>query len=153
MRTGNSHSDHRDRTLPPAAGWSKIIGLAILAAGIWSGGIWSEGTWLEGILAGSPALAQTGDRDSYLDPLAYTRLDPKADTVTITMVDHAAGQERTLLGRRLLLGSREVYLPSSSVAAVFQAVRFWQGQTSRLDLKIGQQQFGATAGSRPGRVL
>ena len=60
MRTGNSHSDHRDRTLPPAAGWSKIIGLAILAAGIWSGGIWSEGTWLEGILAGSPALAQTG---------------------------------------------------------------------------------------------
>lgn len=143
MGTAQSHSDRRDRTLPSSAGRRRISVCVVLAGGILSMGILSMGT-----LAGSPAAAQSGNADSYLDPLAYTRLDSKGDRVTIALVDHINGQERSLDGRRLLRGSREVYLPSSSVAAIFQAVRFWQGQTSRLDLKIGQLQFGATAGSR-----
>jgi len=115
--------------------------------------------WLLALLSLSvaPVLAQDQPRDavsanvaadSYLDPLAFTRINPAAEPVSLTVEFAATGETRVVAGRYLLTGSQEMYLRSATVATILKAGRFWQGALRRLDLKIGSRTFGLTGGSR-----
>jgi N-acetylmuramoyl-L-alanine amidase len=82
------------------------------------------------------------------DPLAWRRLDPDAADITLTVTDRTSGQTRRIMGRQLLQGSREVYLRSAVVAEMLQASRLWQAVSRRLTLRVGEQDYRFTDGSR-----
>lgn len=95
------------------------------------------------------AFAQSGAaQDTYLDPLAYTRINPTAEAVPWTVRNQATGETRRAMGRYLLVDSSELYVRSASLAAVLKAGRFWDGKLRQLDLKVGGNNMRVTAGSR-----
>jgi len=98
---------------------------------------------------GARVAAQTdGGQDTYLDPLAYTRLNPAAEAVPWTIHHQATGETRQAMGRYLLTDSSEFYVRSASLATVLKAGRFWEGRLRQLDLKVSDKSFRVTAGSR-----
>jgi len=105
---------------------------------------------LPGIAAGQGDLTQGGDYqgDTFLDPLAYTRVNAAAEAVPLTIRYQATGETRRAMGRQLLTDSSEMYLRSASLAIILKAGRYWQGELRHLDLKVGAQTFRVTAGSR-----
>lgn len=86
--------------------------------------------------------------DPYLDPLAFLRVDDSAGDLALTVHYQATGETRQIEGRRLLVGSQEMYLPSATVATVLKAGRFWDGSVRRLTVKIGTRDFIITGNSR-----
>ena len=101
-------------------------------------------------LAAAGASAQTGATagDTYLDPLAYARIDPAAESIPLSVKYEATGETRRAMGRYLLADSQEMYLRSATLATILKAGRYWQGELRHLDLKVGVQTFRVTAGSR-----
>ncbi len=83
-------------------------------------------------------------QDADLDPFAFTRLDPDAPVTRILVKDRSAGTEQAVEARALLDGSREPYLSSATVAAMFQGTRFWDGRLGVLELKFGDETFRLT---------
>lgn len=103
------------------------------------------------VIAVTGAAAQTRDTgggDTYLDPLAYARVNPEAESIPLSIKYQATGETRQAMGRYLLLDSQEMYLRSASLATILKAGRYWQGKLRHLDLKVGTQTFGVTADSR-----
>jgi len=102
------------------------------------------------VFASAGALAQTGaaGSDTYLDPLAYARVDPEAQSIPLNVKYQATGETRRAMGRYLLVDSQEMYLRSATLATILKAGRYWQGELRHLDLKVGAQTFRVTAGSR-----
>ncbi len=97
------------------------------------------------VLAVSVALATLAwGQDADLDPLAFTQPDPSAPVVPILVQDRATGTEQAADARALLAGSREPYLSSATVAALFQGTRFWDGRLGVLDFKAGDKTFRFT---------
>lgn len=95
------------------------------------------------------AAAQTDSgQDTFLDPLAYTRINPAAETVPWTVDYQATGETRQAMGRYLLTDSNELYVRSASLATVLKAGRFWDGKLRQLDLKVGDKSLRVTADSR-----
>jgi N-acetylmuramoyl-L-alanine amidase len=101
-------------------------------------------------LAAVGAVAQTGATtgDTYLDPLAFARVDPGAESIPLSVKYQATGETRRAMGRYLLVDSQEMYLRSATLATILKAGRYWQGELRHLDLKVGAQTFRVTAGSR-----
>lgn len=98
-----------------------------------------------------PALAgaqSAAPADTYLDPLAYQRVDEQAPEVPLTVRFAATGETRAVQARRLLLGSDELYLPSATVATVLKAGRYWQDAQRRLEFKIGTRSFTVIGDNR-----
>ncbi|MCP4574405.1 MAG: hypothetical protein GY838_18805 [bacterium] len=81
-------------------------------------------------------------------PIPFFQPDPSGPEVTLTAHFVATGETRVLPGRELLSGSREVYLRSAAVAALFNGGRYWNGALRQLDLKVGEATFRVTADSR-----
>ncbi|MEN8008433.1 MAG: N-acetylmuramoyl-L-alanine amidase [Candidatus Krumholzibacteriota bacterium] len=101
------------------------------------------------LLTGIAAAQGDGDSgDTYLDPLAFTRVNAGAEAVPLTVKYQATGETRRAMGRQLLADSQEMYLRSASLATILKAGRYWQGELRHLDLKVGTQSFRVTAGSR-----
>ena len=75
-------------------------------------------------LPGGSAMAQPSG-DVLRDPLAFSRVDPAAEAVPLTVNYQATGETREAMGRYLLADSRELYLRSSTLAAVLKAGRYW----------------------------
>lgn len=107
------------------------------------------------VLCASPALVLGQDSavapvegDPYLDPLAFLRVDESAGDLPLTVHYQATGETRQIEGRRLLLGSQEMYLRSATVATVLKAARFWDGSLRRLSIKIGSRDFILMGNSR-----
>jgi N-acetylmuramoyl-L-alanine amidase len=86
--------------------------------------------------------------DPYLDPLAFLRVDEEAGDMPLTVHHQATDETRQIEGRRLLLGSQEMYLPSATVATVLKAGRFWESGLRRLTIKIGSNDFILTGNNR-----
>ena len=82
------------------------------------------------------------------DPLSFSRVDPEADAVPLTVRYQATGETREVMGRYLLAGSQEMYVRSANLAAVLKAGRYWQGALRYLELKVANRLFRMTAGSR-----
>jgi len=96
-------------------------------------------------------LAWSGEaaaQDPVGDPLAWRQADPDAQDVSIAVDDRVAGRTRRLAGRRLLLGSSEVYLSSAAAADLLQAGRSWRPLARRLTLEVGDRSYRVSAGSR-----
>lgn len=111
--------------------WSLLLILAVLSLGMGVSG------------------AQTDDvQDTYLDPLAYTRIDRAAAPVAWTVRNQTTGETRQEVGRYLLVDSRELYVRSAALASVLKAGRFWDGKLRRLEIKVSGRAFQVTAGSR-----
>ncbi len=102
------------------------------------------------VIAVTGAAAQTGTAggDTYLDPLAYARVNPDAESIPLSVKYQATGETRQAMGRYLLTDSQEMYLRSASLATILKAGRYWQGKLRHLDLKVGTRTFGVTADSR-----
>ncbi len=118
---------------PPRKSCRRLVALALGAA-----------CWL-------PLLAVAQDAvpaDTYLDPLAYQRIDELATEVQLTVQFDATGETRLINGRRLLRGSQELYLPSATVATVLKAGRYWQETQRRLEFKVGTRSFTVVGDSR-----
>ncbi len=100
--------------------------------------------------AATGAAAQTDAPagDIYLDPLAYARIDPAAESFPLSVKYQATGETRRAMGRYLLADSQETYLRSATLATILKAGRYWQGELRHLDLKVGERTFRVTAGSR-----
>lgn len=92
--------------------------------------------------------AQSAPADTYLDPLAYQRIDTQAPEVPLTVQYEATGETRLVQARRLLSGSQELYLPSATVATVMKAGRYWQDAQRRLEFKIGTRAFTVIGDNR-----
>jgi len=103
---------------------------------------------LIGMWSGLAGAQPDGGKDTFLDPLAYTRVDPAAEAVPWTIDNQATGETRQAMGRYLLLDSSELYVRSATLATVLKAGRFWDGKLRQLDLKVGGQSLRVTAGSR-----
>jgi len=101
-------------------------------------------------LAAVGAAAQTGATagDTYLDPLAFARVDSEAESIPLSVKYQATGETRRAMGRYLLVDSQEMYLRSATLATILKAGRYWQGELRHLDLKVGAQTFRVTADSR-----
>ncbi len=82
------------------------------------------------------------------DPLAWRHLDLDAANQSITVADRATGKTRTIAGRQIVAGSREMYLRSATLADVVQASRLWQAPTQRLTLVVQDVRLRVMAGSR-----
>ena len=95
-------------------------------------------------LAGGAGAQTTGP----IDPLLAFTVDAQAPAVDLTVRFQATGETRAIQGRRLLAGVDEMYLRSATAAALLKAGRYWQGTLRRLELKVGDQVFAMTAGSR-----
>ena len=91
----------------------------------------------------APALAARGEI-----PEAEPRLDPGAPQIEVTIGFHGLRDGFGVPGRRLLAGSTEVYLPSSAMATIFRAGRYWQESLRRLTVRARGNTFRLTAGSR-----
>jgi len=99
-----------------------------------------------GCLAGG-AFAQEGTLEGQ-GALVLSQVDPAAEAVPLTVNYQATGETREAMGRYLLDGSQEMYLRSASLAAILKAGRYWQGALRHLELKVANQVFRVTAGSR-----
>ena len=97
---------------------------------------------------GQDAAPQSVEGDPYLDPLAFLRVDESAVDLPLSVRHQATGETRQIEGRRLLVGSQEMYLPSAAVATALKAGRFWDGSLRRLTIKIGAKDFIMTGNSR-----
>jgi N-acetylmuramoyl-L-alanine amidase len=86
--------------------------------------------------------------DTYLDPLAYTRIDAQAPAVNLVVEQRGTRQTSTVAARRLLVDSRELYLRSADLSMALKAARLWQDTLRRLDLDVGGHVFSVTGGSR-----
>jgi N-acetylmuramoyl-L-alanine amidase len=86
--------------------------------------------------------------DTYVDPLAYTRIDPQAPVVNLVVEQRATRQSSMVTGRRLLKDVREVYVRSADLSTMLKAGRLWQDTLRRLELTVGGQSFVVTGGSR-----
>ncbi len=95
-------------------------------------------------LAAAVCVTVARGQDADLDPFAFTRLDPAAPITRILVQDRAAGTEQAVDARALLDGSREPYLGSATVAALFQGARFWDGRLGVLELRFGDKTFRLT---------
>ncbi len=101
------------------------------------------------LFSGNEVCAQAdGTNDTYLDPLAYARINPVAEAVPWTINHQATGETRQAMGRYLLTDSSELYVRSASLATVLKAGRYWEGKSRRLELKVSGKLFKVTAGSR-----
>ena len=100
-----------------------------------------------GVLAQEATTAPV-EGDPYLDPMAFLRVDESAVDLPLTVHHQATGETRQIEGRRLLIGSQEMYLRSATVAAVLKAGRFWDGSLRQLTIKIGARNFILTGNSR-----
>ncbi len=101
-----------------------------------------------GAFAQDEAATGTGGGDTYLDPLAFSRINPDAESLPLTIKYQATGETRRAMGRQLLVDSQEMYLRSATLATILKAGRYWQGELRHLDLKVGEKNFRVTAGSR-----
>ena len=97
-------------------------------------------------LAAATATAQPAD--SYLEATAWTAVDARAPVVTLVVEQRATRQTLTLGARRLLAGSRELYVRSADLSDALTAARDWQDTLRRLRLVVGGQAFTVTGGSR-----
>ena len=97
---------------------------------------------------GQEATTAPVEGDPYLDPMAFLRVDESAVDLPLTVHHQATGETRQIEGRRLLIGSQEMYLRSATVAAVLKAGRFWDGSLRQLTIKIGARNFILTGNSR-----
>ena len=128
--------------------------IAGVMAGVMAGVIAGvTGVWLASLptdaAAQTPESELSGDfGDSDLDPLAFFRIDTEARGLTVTVENRASGDLRRVSARKLLQGTDELYLRSATVAAIFQASRSWEGPLRRLTLRVREQEFNLTAGSR-----
>jgi N-acetylmuramoyl-L-alanine amidase len=113
--------------------------------------------WMHGLALGlwllsagpGPVFAQgTGSADTYLDPLAYARVNPAAAAVPWTINDQTTGEKRQAMGRYLLADSDELYVRTATLATILKAGRYWDGKLRQLELKVGDQTLRVTAGSR-----
>jgi len=86
--------------------------------------------------------------DTYLDPLAYTRVDAQAPAVNLVIEQRGTRRTSTVAARRLLTDSRELYLRSADLSLALKAARLWQDTLRRLDLDVGGHIFTVTGGSR-----
>jgi N-acetylmuramoyl-L-alanine amidase len=100
------------------------------------------------VSTGAPAQTGVEGDDTYLDPLAYSRVNPEAESIPLNVKYQATGETRRAMGRYLLADSQEMYLRSATLATILKAGRYWQGELRHLDLKVGAQTFRVTAGSR-----
>ena len=76
------------------------------------------------------------------------RLDKDSGAFDVRVTFASDRDAFTVEGRRLLLGSQEVYLASADVVSIFRASRFWDPELNRLTLRVGDRQLVTTAGSR-----
>ena len=76
------------------------------------------------------------------------RLDQSSGSFEVRVAFSSDRDDFTIQGRRLLLGSQEVYLASADVVSIFRATRFWDPEMNRLTLHVRDRQLVATAGSR-----
>jgi N-acetylmuramoyl-L-alanine amidase len=102
------------------------------------------------LLAAGASVAQTDSEpgDIYTDPLAFAQVNPEAESIPLTVKYQATGETRRAMGRYLLAGSQEMYLRSATLATILKAGRYWQGELRHLDIKVGEQTFRVTAGTR-----
>ncbi len=82
------------------------------------------------------------------EPLPFFEVDTETSPIALTVQFAATGETRAIAGRELLLGSREMYLRSATVASLLNAGRFWERDLRRLELKVGEAAFTVTADSR-----
>ncbi len=102
-----------------------------------------------GVLAdGAPAQTGNASNDVYSDPVAFSRINPTAEGVPLSIRYRATGETRRAMGRYLLTDSQEMYLRSETLATILKAGRYWQGELRHMDLKVGAKSFRVTAGSR-----
>jgi N-acetylmuramoyl-L-alanine amidase len=92
-------------------------------------------------------LAVAGLADAQ-EPAAWRQADPGAGERQIAVDDRASGRVHAVVGRELLQGSREMYLPSATVADLLRASRLWRATARQLTLRVGQRDFRLTSGSR-----
>ncbi len=123
---------HGRRRARPWRRWPVMLALALAALGT---------------MTPAPG-AHAQDAASPADPLAWRRVDPAAADLSLTVEDRTSGRSRAIGGRRLLAGSREVYLRSAVVADVLQASRLWQAVSRQLTLQVAGASFRCTEGSR-----
>lgn len=100
------------------------------------------------LMTALPTGASAESRDTYLDPLAYTRVDPEAKDVAWTISHQTTGETRQAFGRYLLTDSAEFYVRSATLATVLKAGRYWDGRLRRLELKVAGRVLRLTADSR-----
>lgn len=98
------------------------------------------------LVLASPLMGQ--ETTAGLDPLIYSRVNAEAQDVSLRVAYLATGEVRQAVGRPLLAGSQEIYVPSITVANFLQAGRYWESRTLHLDLIVGGLTFGMTAGTR-----
>lgn len=107
---------------------------------------------LAALLATAGSLADTSGyaqpADSYLDATAWTAVDARAPVVNLVVEQRATRQTLTFGARRLLAGSRELYVRSADLSDALTAGRTWQDTLRRLQLTVGAQVFTVTGGSR-----
>lgn len=94
------------------------------------------------------SLAQSPQDQISSEPLAWRTVDAQAADVTIAVDDRASGRTRRIVGRELLEGSQEMYLPSAEAAELLQGSRLWQPAARRLTLRLGEHDFRVMSGSR-----
>ena len=72
------------------------------------------------------AAGQTGDDagDTYLDPVAYSRVAPDAEGIPLTIKYQATGETRRAMGLYLLVDSQEMYLRSATLAISRSTIRW-----------------------------
>jgi N-acetylmuramoyl-L-alanine amidase len=103
---------------------------------------------LAALLCGAASAQTAGGGDTYLDPLAYARVNASAEAVPLAVANLATGETRMAMGRYLLTDSQEMYVRSATLATVLNAGRYWQEKLRRLDLKLAGRSFQITGGSR-----
>lgn len=92
--------------------------------------------------------AQAQTNDTYLDPLAFKRVDTDAVDIPVTVKLASTDETRLVQGRYLLSGSEEMYLSSATASGIMKGSRFWQAALRRLELKVGASTFVMTGNSR-----
>jgi N-acetylmuramoyl-L-alanine amidase len=128
---------HRIHSARPASARLSPRGLPVLLAAL---------LVTAGGLAATSGRSQTAD--AYLDATAWTAVDARAPVVNLVVEQRATRQTLTLGARRLLAGSRELYVRSADLSDALTAGRTWQDTLRRLQLAVGAQVFTVTGGSR-----
>jgi N-acetylmuramoyl-L-alanine amidase len=95
-------------------------------------------------IASAPARAD----DTYPDSRAWTRVDASAAPQNLVVERRGTRQPQALVARRLLAGSRELYLSSADLATLLRGTRAWQDELRRLQVGVGDLLFTVTGGSR-----
>ena len=81
-------------------------------------------------------------------PTETPRINPDAGEIDVAVSFQGLRDGFRIDGRRLLKGSRELYVSSASMATIFRAGRFWQENSRRLTVRARGNTFRLTAGSR-----